>query len=355
MKIRYANCWEDAEVVLRALEISPRGRYLLICSAGDIVLSLLSKKPQKIIAVDTNPAQTACLDLRKAAFQCLSYQQVLAFLGITHSTDRICTYHQIRDRLTEKSAIFWDTNHDALRAGIIHAGTTERNFHRFRKWFLPLFMNRAAGSSLFTSTSDNHQRKILSRVTESRRWKLMTGILFSRNIMKTLDLGRTPSFYNEIPDNIGAYVRRNIQRMITQAPIHDNPYLEYIIRGNFIKTRPFYLQEKNFNQIRHYLNRITHYISDIVDYLENTNDTFNGFYFSDIFEYMTDDQCHHVLALAVQHSRPEARIVYWSTLRSRPLQVIGNTHIRTQDDIAQELFQHNRAFFYSDLSIGEVS
>ncbi len=355
MTIRYANCWEDEEVVLRALGISPQGRYLLICSAGDIVLSLLSKKPRKIIAVDTNPAQTACLDLRKAAFQRLSYKHVLAFLGITHSTDRIGTYHHIRDRLTEKSALFWDNNHDALRTGIIHAGTTEKYFHRFRKWLLPLLMNRSARTSLFTSSSDNHHRKILSRVTESRRWKLMTGVLFSRNIMRNLDLGRAPSFYDALHDDIGAYVRRNIQRMITQVPIHDNPYLEYIIRGNFVKTRPFYLRERHFTPIRQCLDRIIIYITDIVEYLENTSNTFHGFYFSDIFEYMTDDQCRHVLALAVQHSRPKARIVYWSTLRSRPLQVIGNTHIRTQNDIAQELFQQNRTFFYSDLSIGEVS
>jgi len=355
MKIRYANCWEDAEIVLRALGPRSRGRYLVICSAGDMALSSLSKKPLQIVAVDKNPAQIACLDLRRAAFQRLSYERVLEFLGVTHARDRFRTYYQLRDLLSDESARFWDTHHEALCTGIIHAGTTEKYFHRFRKAILPLLMDEHARASLFTSKSDARQRRISYRIFDSWRWRYITRILFSRTVLKNLDLGRAPSFYNDIHNDISAYVRRNVQHVLTQVPTHDNPYLEYIIRGNFVHTRPHYLQKRHFTAIRRRLDTISLSISDVTQYLENTSTAFNGFYFSDIFEYMTDEGCRHVLALAVRHSRPKARIVYWSNLHTRPLRKIGDSHIHPQDNIANALFQQNRAFFYSGLTIGEVA
>ena len=48
--VRYANCWEDADVLLQALEIKPTGFYLSVASAGDNTLSLLSANPAQVIA-----------------------------------------------------------------------------------------------------------------------------------------------------------------------------------------------------------------------------------------------------------------------------------------------------------------
>lgn len=355
MKIRYGNCWEDAEVVVQALGTTARGKYLVICSAGDIVLSLLSKKILRVVTVDTNPAQIACLDLRRAAFQRLSYDGTLAFLGITPAADRCRIYRQLRNLLSEKSAYFWDTHLEALVHGILHAGTTEKYFQRFRKVILPMLMNKHARASLFTSKSDARQRGISYRIFDSWRLRYITRILFSRLVMKSLDLGRPPSFYNDIHSDISAYVLRNIERVLTRVSTHNNPYLEYIIRGNFVKTRPLYLQKQHFTTIRARLDKISLSISSIAQYLENTSSVYSGFYFSDIFEYMTVGECRHVLALAVQHSRPKARIVYWSNLRDRHLRIIANSRIRPLDDTAQTLFEQNRAFFYSGLTIGEIS
>ena len=39
--IRYANCWEDASVLLQALNIGPGKRYISIASGGDNTFSLL--------------------------------------------------------------------------------------------------------------------------------------------------------------------------------------------------------------------------------------------------------------------------------------------------------------------------
>ena len=79
-RIRYASVWEDADVLCEALE--PRaagGRLLSIASAGDNALALLTLDPAEVVAVDLNPAQLACLELRIVAIRHLGDEELLAW------------------------------------------------------------------------------------------------------------------------------------------------------------------------------------------------------------------------------------------------------------------------------------
>ena len=67
--IRYANCWEDADILVEALQPAPGKRLVSIASAGDNTLSLLSGAPEKVVAIDLNPVQLACLELRCVAIR----------------------------------------------------------------------------------------------------------------------------------------------------------------------------------------------------------------------------------------------------------------------------------------------
>src|SRR4029434_2763681 len=62
-QIRYAQCWEDADVLLEALAIQPGEVCLSIGSAGDNTLALLAREPARVIAVDLNPSHLARLRL----------------------------------------------------------------------------------------------------------------------------------------------------------------------------------------------------------------------------------------------------------------------------------------------------
>src|SRR5687768_98208 len=75
--IRYAQVWEDADVLLAGLEVRPGDVCLSIASAGDNTLALLTTHPSRVIALDLNAAQLACLELRVAAYRCLSYRELL--------------------------------------------------------------------------------------------------------------------------------------------------------------------------------------------------------------------------------------------------------------------------------------
>ena len=50
--IRYAQVWEDAEILIEALDIKEEDNILSIASAGENALSILIKNPKKVYAID---------------------------------------------------------------------------------------------------------------------------------------------------------------------------------------------------------------------------------------------------------------------------------------------------------------
>src|SRR5437660_11583755 len=81
--IRYAQCWEDADVLVEGLDVRPGDVCLSIASAGDNSLALLTRSPARVIALDLSSAQLACLELPIAAFRELSHPELLELIGST--------------------------------------------------------------------------------------------------------------------------------------------------------------------------------------------------------------------------------------------------------------------------------
>src|SRR5688500_15633357 len=107
-RIRYAQVWEDADVLLAGLEVQPTDTVLSIASAGDNALALLGAGAARVVALDLNPAQLACLALRVAAYQELSHGQLLELMGSRASGRRSELYRRCRTRLTPDVRAFWD-------------------------------------------------------------------------------------------------------------------------------------------------------------------------------------------------------------------------------------------------------
>ena len=85
--IRYANCWEDPDVLLEALDVQENDKVLSIGSAGDNSFSLLSKNPKLVVAVDINPIQLNLIELKKAVFS--SNNRFTRFLVCTNGRMRV--------------------------------------------------------------------------------------------------------------------------------------------------------------------------------------------------------------------------------------------------------------------------
>jgi S-adenosylmethionine-diacylglycerol 3-amino-3-carboxypropyl transferase len=97
--IRYAQLWEDADVLTEALGDVSGGTLVSICSAGDNALAMLTLDPAKVVVVDLSPAQIACMRLRIGAFRALTHREFLELMGARPSTRR----RQLLERVTEGS------------------------------------------------------------------------------------------------------------------------------------------------------------------------------------------------------------------------------------------------------------
>src|SRR3989344_6468630 len=106
--LRYAQCWEDADVLLDGLDVQAGDVCLSIASGGDNTLALLTASPRKIIAIDMNPAQLACLELRAAAYRDLGYAEMLELLGSRPSRQRLALYQVCRSSLSPPARSYWD-------------------------------------------------------------------------------------------------------------------------------------------------------------------------------------------------------------------------------------------------------
>ena len=145
--IRYAQCWEDADILLAGLDIQPGDRCLSIASAGDNTLALLARTPGHVLALDVSDAQLACLALRVAAYRALEHPELLELIGSRPSTRREELYLRCRPLLKPDERAFWDAQPDAIRGGIGGAGKFERYFRLFRERVLPLVESRATGGA----------------------------------------------------------------------------------------------------------------------------------------------------------------------------------------------------------------
>src|SRR5205807_1324233 len=178
--IRYAQCWEDADVLLQALDVRPGQVCVSIASAGDNALALLSRAPGRVIALDLSPAQLACLELRVAAYRELSHPELLKLIGSTPSTRRPDLYRRCRPLLSAAVREFWDGHLREIAVGIGGAGKFERYFALFRRRVLPLVHVRHSVDALVRGGTRTQRLAFYNRQWDTCRWRLLFRVFFSR-------------------------------------------------------------------------------------------------------------------------------------------------------------------------------
>ncbi|HVC94002.1 MAG TPA: DUF3419 family protein [Pirellulales bacterium] len=351
--IRYANCWEDAEILCEALRPRVGTRVLSIASAGDNSLALLAQGAQ-VVAADLSIAQLACLDLRRAAFRRLNYEPLLGFLGVLPADDRLATYARLERDLSPQARLFFSDRRAQIAGGIIHAGRFEAYFRKFRDWVLPLVHSRATLRRLLEAKDLDARKRFFSGTWNNRRWRILFRLFFSRFLMGRL--GRDPEFFRYVEGSVSGRILQRAEYALTVLPTHDNPFLDYIAHGNFVRTLPPYLHPEKFEAIRSGLEGLTLFHGSIEQAgREHGAGGFDGFNLSDIFEYLDADTSCRLYRELVDLARPGARFAYWNTLvaRSCPADLIGR--VRPLKELAHELFARDRAFFYSNFEVDELA
>jgi S-adenosylmethionine-diacylglycerol 3-amino-3-carboxypropyl transferase len=350
-RIRYGQCWEDADILIEALEPGPGKRCLSIASAGDNTLALLARSPDYVHAIDLNPAQTACLELRVAAFRELQHHELLALIGSMPCDDRPRLYRQCRGRLSAGIKRFWDDHTKLIEAGIGGAGKFESYFRIFRECVLPLVHSRRRIAELLEPKSHEKRMEFYEREWNTPRWRTLFSVFFSRRVMGVL--GRDPDFFRYVAGNVSERLLARTRYALTELDPATNPYLHWILAGHHNGALPFALREENFESIRRNLDRLEWRLAALED-VSASDGPFDCFNLSDVFEYMSEQNYAQLLQKLAGLSRPGARLAYWNMLapRRRPQELAVSIH--ELSDLSVRLFARDKAFFYSAFVVEQV-
>jgi S-adenosylmethionine-diacylglycerol 3-amino-3-carboxypropyl transferase len=351
--IRYAQCWEDADVLLAALDVRPGDTCLSIASAGDNTLSLLARAPARVIAVDLSPAQLACLELRVAAYRTLEHAELLELIGSRPSRQRERLYARCRLALAPAARSFWDARPQAIAAGIGSAGKFERYFALFRHRVLPFVHSRADVTSLLAGGPVDERRAFYARTWDSWRWRLLFRLFFSRFVMARA--GRDPRFFQYVEGSVAERLLTRTCYALTELDPAANPYVHWILTGTHGAALPFALRPENFAPIRANLDRLEWHCQSVEALLAETPaGSIDRFNLSDIFEYVSAGSYHALLTRLIAAGRLRARLAYWNMLVPRHRPATLAARLRPLEDESRRLHQADKAFFYSDFVVEEV-
>jgi S-adenosylmethionine-diacylglycerol 3-amino-3-carboxypropyl transferase len=346
--------WEDADVLLEALDIQRDDVCLSIASAGDNALSMLSRGPARVIALDLSEAQLACVNLRVAAYRELAHAELLELIGSRPSARRPALYQRCRSSLDAAGRAFWDANETLLASGIGAAGKFERYFRVFRRFVMPLIHSRKTVDRLLRGGSEQERENFYARSWNTLRWRLLFRIFFSRGVMGSL--GRDPEFFRYVEGSVSDRILARTRHALTKLDPAANPYLQWILTGTHTTALPHALREENFEAIRANLGNLETRCESVEDFASRDDGVVvTKFNLSDMFEYMSPESYERILRMLVRKSAVSGRFAYWNMLASRHRPESMAAMFRPLDELSSKLHHADKAFFYSAFVIEEVT
>jgi S-adenosylmethionine-diacylglycerol 3-amino-3-carboxypropyl transferase len=315
---------------------------------------MLAKDPQRVVAVDLNPSQLACLELRVAGFRCLDHGALLELIGSRSSDRREELYRECRPLLSPSAARFWDQQPVDIERGIGTAGKFERYFEMFRRRVLPLVHSRKKVARLLAGGSPDECRTFYDTEWNTWRWRLVFRVFFSRFVMGRA--GRDPAFFKYVEGSVADRILERAEHALAELNPSENPYLRWILDGTHSgDALPFALRPENFDQIRNNLDCLEWHLTSVEGYLSSPEaPTFDRFNLSDIFEYMSEDNFHTLLRQIVDAGQQGSRLAYWNMLVPRSRPQFMSDELCSLDTLSSSLHQQDKAFFYNTFVAEEI-
>ena len=355
--IRYSQVWEDYDMLIKGLKIDQDDHILSIASAGCNALAMLLEEPRSVTAVDLNPSQTAVCHLKKAAILNLYYEEFIVLMGVRTGQSRWDLYQQIRPEMPEDAQAFWDKNREIIENGIVFCGRLETYFRVFQEKFIASMVPEDVLNNFLSQDKTQAQIDFFEKVFCHPKFVETFKAYTSRDMIAEHGRDHSQFKFVEVED-VGQFFHDRFRHVCTQLPTRDNFYLEFLLTSNYadLTKGPAYLQPENYLKLRSLMPRfhiktmpLDACIADFeVGHYSKAN-------LSDLFEYLSEEQTEGFLKTLAEGMREGGRIAYWNLLvpRERPESL---AHLlKPHPELAKSLWKNDRAFFYGDFHIEEVT
>lgn len=349
--IRYANCWEDGEILVKGLNPDPGSKILSIGSAGDNCFSLLTTKPSLVVASDINNIQLYLIELKKAGIQSLSYTEFLCFIGFKEEKEsRTLIFNRLKPLISKEAKEYWQRNLSQIEQGIIYQGKFEKYLLFFNRKILPWIHSIERKKELIALKSESAQRSFYHTNWDTWKWRLLFKLFFNRYVLGKY--GRDPEFMKEVKISVNQYILQKTAAHLSSAEVQHNFMFHFMLMGDFGNELPHYLNPANYNLIQQNIEKLQIY-SGFAEEAHTIFGTFNYMNLSNIFEYMDQNQFAESAKKLVDAIDKNGRIAYWNLMVPRKVSSLCNEQMIFLSELSDELTHIDKGFFYNRFIVEE--
>ena len=320
----YTQIWEDPEIDLEALALTPDSHVVAIASGGCNILSYLTAGPARITAVDLSRAHVALNRLKLVAASRLpSWEMFYRFFGSADDEANVAAYDRLlAPHLDPESRAYWQSRrlqHFGRRRISIFA----RN--AYRHGLLGRFIGLAHAAArlhgvdlrdLLSARTMAEQRHFfetaLSPLFDRRAVRWATG-----NRLSLYGLGIPPAQYEALAGgrDMGAVLRERVERLACGFSLNDNYFAWQAFGrgygGGEQGPLPPYLRRDQFEFVRARADRVEVMNRSVTEYLASCPEASRDRYvLLDAQDWMTDDQLNALWTEITRTARPGARVIF---------------------------------------------
>ncbi|HVJ00912.1 MAG TPA: DUF3419 family protein [Sphingomonas sp.] len=320
----YPQIWEDPEIDMEALEITPDSHVVTIASGGCNVFSYLTADPKRITAVDLNPAHVALNKLKQAAAIHLpDHAGFRAFFADADRPENVAAYERyLRPHLDEATRAYWEGRE----------GLGPRRI----QWFATGFYRRGALGKLIGFVhflgklyGIDPAEILKARSIDEQRTIFETRFapFFDKKLLRWLvdqpaalfGFGIPPAQYDllKVDDSAGitGALRSRLRKLACDFDLKDNFYAWQAFGRGYGKHAdaplPPYLQARHHETVRARAGRVEIRHTNYADYLESMPaQSLDRYVLLDAQDWMTDAQLTRIWAEITRTARPGARVLY---------------------------------------------
>lgn len=318
----YAQIWEDPDVDMEALAITPDSHVVTIASGGCNVLSYLTADPRQITAVDLNTAHIALNKLKLVAARHLpSYEAFHRFFARANSRTNVLAYRTfIRPHLDEPTRRYWE-GRDMVgrkRIGGFAKGVYKRGLlgNFIGAAHLLARLNGVNPRALLRANSIEEQREIFDREYAP---------VFDKGFVRWLTdqpaslfgLGIPPAQYEALAgeEKMATVLRERLEKLACDFDIKDNYFAwQAFGRGygdSATAPLPPYLQREHYAEIVDRAGRIEVRHINFTDYLRSQEAaSLDRYVLLDAQDWMTDAQLTDLWTEITRTAKPGARVLF---------------------------------------------
>ncbi|WP_353571302.1 DUF3419 family protein [Candidatus Albibeggiatoa sp. nov. BB20] len=369
----YNQIWEDPEVDIEALELTPESRIFTISSGGCNLLNYLVEKPEKIVAVDLNQYHMNLTRLKLASLEHLpDYKSFFDFFGLADKPQNIENYYQyIQPHMDEKARTFWE------KGSLLRRATGKARIKYFKKnlYYYARFGRFMRLLHRISKMTKYKPERILQAQTIAEQEQIFNEEIapfFDNWLVKKVGNMRLAVFSLGIPPqqhefmkeeskgNLINLYRERVRHLACDFPIQTNYFAwqGFSLRYDSEKLGavPEYLKPENYDDLKQNLHRVETHVTSLIDYLKSQpNNSLDRFVFLDSQDWMNPEVLTGLWQEVARVGKPGTRIIFRTASIDSPIETDLPPELRKlfvyEEERSKELYKKDRSAIYGGFHI----